>query len=102
MQLQYYPQKKLSKEILKLFSRHLDLKRYKVFYFGSRIEGTALDRSDIDVGIEGPGSISPDRQFLLKEELERIPTLYSFDLVDFKSVSPQFKKHAKKHIEYLN
>jgi septum formation topological specificity factor MinE len=37
MKLKHYPLKKLKKEILEIVGKYLDLKEYKVFFFGSRV-----------------------------------------------------------------
>jgi predicted nucleotidyltransferase len=37
-----------------LVRRHVPDPAYRIFLFGSRAEGTAHPRSDIDIGIEGP------------------------------------------------
>jgi len=101
MKLDHYSKKKLKKEILEIVGKHLDLKKYKVFFFGSRVKGNNFPRADIDIGIEGskktPAGVISD----IKEELDKLPTLYKFDVVDFKTVSEKFKKEAKKKIEYV-
>jgi len=101
MKLEHYSEKKLKKEILEIVDRYLDLKKYKVFFFGSRVKGNNFPRADIDIGIEGPKEISGDIKLEIKEEIDKLPTLYKFDIVDFKSVDQKFKKEAKKHIEYV-
>lgn len=102
MKLEHYPIKKLKKEILKIIGRYLDLKKYKVFFFGSRINGFAGARSDIDLGIEGPKEMPAEIKLEIEEKIDELPTLYKFDVVDFKSVSKEFKKQALKYIEYVN
>ena len=39
--------------------------------------------------------------FKIKEEIEELPTLYKFDLIDFFDVSEDFKKEALKYVEEL-
>lgn len=101
MRLKYYSLKKLKKEILNIVEKYLDLKLYKVFFFGSRVTGKSFPRSDIDIGILGPKPIPPEIKFQIEEELEKLPTLYKFDLVDFSQVPLRFKKEALKNIEYV-
>jgi hypothetical protein len=36
------------------------------------------------------------------EEPDNLPTLYSFDVVDFRKVSPGFREEALKEVEYFN
>lgn len=45
--------------------------------FGSRAKGTATERSDFDVAVSGVAEFEE-----LKEEIEDIQTLYSFDIID--------------------
>lgn len=99
MRLEHYPVEKLKKEILAIIGKHVDLKRYRVFFFGSRIEGIADERSDIDVGIEGAKPIPSDTWLDIKEEIECIPTLYKIDIVDFRRAAPIFKEVASQHVE---
>ncbi|KKS38262.1 MAG: hypothetical protein A3G49_02370 [Candidatus Sungbacteria bacterium RIFCSPLOWO2_12_FULL_41_11] len=101
MRLEHYPVEKLKKEILESIGRHLDLSQYRVFFFGSRVAGKGTDRSDIDVGIEGkepvPFIILED----IKEDFEKIPTLYKIDIVDFCRVAPKFRVVALQKVESL-
>ena len=101
MKLAHYPEKKLKKEILEIIGKHLDLRKYKVFFFGSRVKGDNFPRADIDIGIEGPRAIPIEIMAEIKEEIEELPILYKFDVIDFKMVSDKFKKEALKYIEYV-
>ncbi len=102
MKLEFYPVEKIKQEILAIVVKYLDLRKYRVFFFGSRVRGDNFPRADIDIGIEGPKEIPVKIKFEIMEEIERIPTLYKFDLVDFKSLSYSFKKEALKYIEQIN
>jgi predicted nucleotidyltransferase len=101
MRLEYYSVDKLKKEILEILGKYLDLSKYKVFFFGSRVSGSGDSRSDIDIGIEGP-EISAYAKLEIEEELENLPILYKIDFVDFNNVDEDFKKIAKKYVEYIN
>lgn len=102
MNIDYVDEQSLKKELLKIISKYLPLTKYKVFFFGSRIKGDNFPRSDIDLGILGPEKIPGEIKLTLEEEMENLPTLYTFDLVDFGSASGKFKKEALKHTEPLN
>jgi len=103
MRIENYSEDKLKKEILEIVGRFLDLEKYRVFFFGSRVEGRGNERSDIDIGIEGPEKIPGYILYQIKEEIEeKIPVLYKFDIVDFKNCDKDFKKRALLNIEYLN
>jgi len=101
MKLKYYPSEKFKKEILKIIGKYLDLNLYKVFIFGSRVTGKSNERADIDIGIEGPKPVSIRILRKIEEEIERLPTLYKIDVVDFKRTSLKFQKVAKEKIEVL-
>jgi len=102
VKLKHYPIEKLKKEIRQIVGKHLDLKKYKIFFFGSRVRGDSFERSDIDIGIEGPREISAKIKIEIEEEINQLPTLYKFDIVDFKEVSKKFKKEALKYVEEIN
>ena len=52
--------------------------------FGSQPKGTATERSDIDIAVKGAKDIE-----LLRAQIELIPTLRSFDIVDVDSCKNQ-------------
>lgn len=99
MRLEHYPAEKLKKEILEIVGKRLDLKEYKVFFFGSRVTDGGTERSDIDVGIEGPKPIPLEALFDIKEDVENLPTLYKIEIVDFRKVPPEFYEVASRRVE---
>ena len=101
MKLKFYPVERLKKEILEIVSRYLDLKEYKVFFFGSRVSDKVNERSDIDIGIEGPKPISLEIMAEIKEDISNLSTLYHIDVVDFSDVDKDFYKVAKQKIELI-
>ncbi len=78
--------------------RYLPDPAYKIFLFGSRARGTAHERSDIDIGIEGPAPVPYEILSSIVAEIEESPTLYSVDVVDFKRAPEQFRAVALEHI----
>ncbi len=101
MELEGYPVEKLKEELLRILSKHLDLSKYRVFFFGSRVQGMSGKGSDVDVGIEGP-PIDPFKWAQIEEDIENLPTLYKVDLVDFNRVSEEFKRNALRQIEVIH
>ncbi len=102
MRLEYYPLNKLKKEVLGIVSRHLDVNTYSVFFFGSRVIGKGDERSDIDIGIEGPEEISYEVMASIRDEIDNLTTLYKIEIVDFKNVSTEFKEVALKQIDIIS
>ncbi len=39
MKIEFYPEEKLKKEVREIISKYLDLNKYRVFFFGSRVRG---------------------------------------------------------------
>jgi predicted nucleotidyltransferase len=62
------------------------------FLFGSRATGTQHDRSDIDIGIEGPAPVPRRTLVAIEEELEDAPTLYTIEVVDFQRLPETFRR----------
>jgi len=80
--------------VREIVRRHLPSLDYEVFLFGSRARGNANERSDWDVGILGPSAVPG---YVLQEihaDLEELPTLHRFDVVDIGSTSDTFRSHA--------
>ena len=102
METKFYPKEKLQQDVLDTIDRYLNLNQYRVFFFGSRVDGKGDERSDIDIGIEGPETIPLGTIVQIKEGLSSLPTLYSFDVVDFRQADDDFKEVAKKHIEEIS
>jgi predicted nucleotidyltransferase len=78
--------------------RHVPDPAYRIFLFGSRATGSANQRSDIDIGIEGPAPVPVSALAAIHEELEEAPTLYTIDFVDFMRVPEKFRKVAQQRV----
>jgi len=78
--------------------RHVPDPAYRIFLFGSRATGSAAERSDIDIGIEGPAPVPRRTLAAIHDELDDAPTLYTIDVVDFMRVPEKFRKVAQRRI----
>jgi predicted nucleotidyltransferase len=101
MRLAHYPVDELTRELLRIIDTYLDLSAYKVFFFGSRVTGRGTERSDIDLGIEGPEPIPHETLQDIEEKIEALPTLYKIEVVDFRRVPKKFAAVARQALEYL-
>src|ERR1700757_581983 len=72
--------------------RHLPDPAYRIFLFGCRATGSAAERSDIDIGIEGPAPVPHAALAAIHDELEEAPTLFTIDVVDFRGGSGEFRR----------
>ena len=73
----------------------MDIK-YRLFLFGSRVEGAHHPKADIDIGFLADQPIDSIKLANIREEINRIPTLLKIDFVDFSSVSREFRQVAMK------
>ncbi|HLC40550.1 MAG TPA: nucleotidyltransferase domain-containing protein [Methylomirabilota bacterium] len=67
---------------------------YRTFLFGSWASGEARERSDIDIGIEGPTEVRPATMAEIREACDALPTLFTVDLVDFARAPRDFAANA--------
>ena len=93
--------KQLKQRINNVLRRHLKNSPYKAFYFGSRVRGDNFERADIDIGIEGTMQLPVRTKFAIEDELETLPTLLRFDVVDFYGTTQSFQKQAAKSTELI-
>src|SRR3989344_9680740 len=70
----------------------------RAFIFGSRALNTNRAFSDVDIGVINKQKIKGSVSENLSEELENSPLPYRINLVNFQTVSQQFKKVALKKI----
>jgi predicted nucleotidyltransferase len=82
--------------------RSVDVERFAVFLFGSRAQGAAHSVSDIDIGIWGDEEFPRRKIARIKEELEECVVPYHVDIIDFSTVSDEFKRVALHQIEPWN
>ena len=91
----------LKEQIVAIIKKWLELPHYKVFIFGSHVDGAATERSDIDVGIKAPEKIPVVAKLEIQDELADLSILQKIDLVDFSDVSEGFQRVALKKIEVI-
>jgi len=89
---------KITKLLRKIVYRYLPDDSYKAFIFGSRATGKNRKFSDLDLGINGPRSLTPKEYISIKNELEDSDIPYRVDLVDFAKVNNKFKKISNNYI----
>ncbi len=99
MRLEHEVVAELKQKILGIVGTYLDLKKYKVFFFGSRVSGKGNERSDIDLGIWGPEPIPLTVLRKIKDDITEIKMLYAIDVVDFAETSEDFREVALKNME---
>lgn len=82
------------KIVQSVLSRFVNKSKYKTFFFGSRVNGKAGERADIDVAIYGDTSLDVATFLQIKEDFANSKTLYSIDFVDLQNTSSSFRDHV--------
>ncbi len=88
-------------EMKTIIAKYLDLQKYRLFLFGSRVAGTNRKFSDYDIGILGPEKVPLREMALISADLDDSNIPYRVDVVDFQSVSEKFRRVAMKEVKYL-
>ena len=89
--------------IKKVVAKHVDTDGTYVFLFGSRAEGTQRRASDYDIGLYSGKPISWSVIARIKDELlEEYPIPVEIDVIDFATVTNDFKKLALREIKIWN
>ena len=74
--------------------RHLPGARWRAVLFGSRARGEARAASDWDIGLLGPEPLPPEVVARIRGDLEDLPTLHRFDVVDLAAAPAGFRDAA--------
>ena len=101
MKLEHTSVEEFKRELLHILECYLDLKKYEVFFFGSRVTGRGDERSDIDVGILGKAPISESVMRKIRNDVDEMRALYKVDVVDFTCVQDDFKRVAMEKVEVI-
>jgi predicted nucleotidyltransferase len=74
-----------------------ELKEYAVFLFGSRADGSAHRRSDIDIGVLGKQALPAVLKLNIEENLEESNIPLRVEVIDFYNADQAFNKQALKN-----
>ncbi len=89
--------------VLEVVGKELINYDYDLFIFGSQANKGELIVADIDLGIKAKKPIEPLLLSRIKHLLnDELPSLYTFDVVDFSKVENTFAKVALQNIEFLH
>ena len=83
-------------EIARVLKALLPPGGYGAVLFGSRATGHARRGSDWDIGLVGPSPVDGALRQRVRDALEDLPTLHSFDVVDLATVPDAFREEAMK------
>jgi len=93
---------KILNSVIEVFEKALPEYSYDLFVFGSQANKKVILASDIDLGVRAKKPIDRGTLLTIEHELnDNLPSLYTFDIVDFMSVESSFEKVALENIELL-
>ena len=72
------------------------LRGHRVVLFGSRAAGTARERSDFDIGVDGDAPLPLADFYVIADKLDSVRTLYRIDWVDLCRTADSFRLEALK------
>lgn len=81
-----------------VIKKHLDTSRYKAFIFGSRTQEHHRKYCDLDIGVLGTATLPTATLLQIKEDLSNSDLPYLTDVVDFSTVSQDFRENALSQI----
>jgi predicted nucleotidyltransferase len=84
-----------------VLKRHLPAAEYHAYLFGSRATHRERPLSDWDIGILGPAQLRGAVLESIRDDLESLPTLHTFDVVDLAGVTDAFRRAALREAVQL-
>jgi uncharacterized protein len=73
----------------------------EVRVFGSRVNGTAREYSDIDLAIVGKSKITLRAKMLLREAFEESDLPFRVEVLDYNAISDEFRTVIDKKYEII-
>ena len=80
-----------------VLARHFSAPPCRVFLFGSCARGDARPGSDWDIGVWSDEPVPGHVLAAAREDLDALPSLHTYEIVDFAHVEPEFRRCALRH-----
>jgi predicted nucleotidyltransferase len=78
--------------VIKILRTHLPVTDYDIYFFGSRVNGTSTEKSDLDVLIKGKKLAPLEKIALINEAMENSNLTFKVDVLDFHACDPVIAK----------
>lgn len=95
MQLDLLLRRKIEAEVRDIVGKHVRLADVELFFFGSRVDGTAKESSDLDIGIRQKSGAPLAALPLIQEQVFAIDSPIRLDFVDFAQLDASFQDVTK-------
>lgn len=92
----------LREQVRGIFGRHLGDRRYRLYLFGSHANGRATPRSDYDFAVQAQAPLDLATLAAIRADLEDLPVLQGFDVVDLTAAAPEFARRVLEHSQILD
>ena len=75
-----------------------EIPNVEIYIFGSRVQGNALEYSDVDIALKDKEKISIESILKLRIKFENSTFPYKVDIVDLKNLKDEFRGIIKKDL----
>ena len=75
-----------------------EIPNVEIYIFGSRVQGNALEYSDVDIALKNEEKISIESILKLKVKFENSTFPYKVDIVDLKNLKDEFREIIEKDL----
>ena len=75
-----------------------EIPNVKIYIFGSRVQGNALEYSDVDIALKDKEKISIESILKLRIKFENSTFPYKVDIVDLKNLKDEFRGIIEKDL----
>ena len=76
----------------------VEIPNVEIYIFGSRMQGNALEYSDVDIALKDKEKISIESILKLRIKFENSTFPYKVDIVDLKNLKDEFRGIIKKDL----
>ncbi len=100
MQLDPLLRRRIEAEVRDIVGRYVRLADADLFFFGSRVDGTAKDSSDLDIGIKHASGTPLSAFPLMQERVLAIDSPIRLDFIDFAGLDERFQSMARNRVRF--
>ena len=90
----------LKKQVTSILEQYVP--NAEVWAFGSRVNGTARDHSDLDLVVIDEQKIPQKKYYQLQEAFQESELPIRVDVLDWHRITPEFQQNIRKQYEVIN
>jgi len=85
--------------VIRLLQQHVP--QAEVWAFGSRVQGTAMPYSDLDLAVVGAEKLPKQSLYQLQEAFQESDLPFRVDVLDWHRITPEFRQHIRQQHEVI-